>query len=65
MRSRVAFQGTKSSRATLLEQIELHPDAEVRRIAIQALRSVYRDALDADIAAVAQPTELAELSRPL
>lgn len=61
----LAFQGTKASRAALLEQIEFHPDAEVRLIAIQALRSVYGDTLDADIAAVAQPTELAELSRPL
>lgn len=60
----LAFQATKSSRAELLTQIATHPDHEVRLMAIQALRSIYGSTLDADIAAVAQPGEIAELNRP-
>jgi hypothetical protein len=61
----LAFQGTKSSRHALLEQIAGHPDHDVRVMAIRALRTTYGSTLDADIAAIVLPTELDELSRPL
>jgi hypothetical protein len=61
----LVFQGTESSRETLLDLVANHPNHDVRVLVIRSLLEAYGSDMLAPIQAVVLPTEQEELWHPL